>query len=124
MFAAFHCSLHTVAQVLLLPYLRALHRLSLAKSSGDDNIARLIASGAPRLVVRLMSWADSTNDEAVMLQCLNLACAMVDGGNRPAQDAFLTEVTRAPRFFASIMRIVKSCGVTFPTMKVCVHSLP
>ena len=59
-------------QVLLLPYLRALRRLAEAHSSNPAKQAKirglLVSVGVPRLVVRLMSWADTTGDEAVMLQ--------------------------------------------------------
>lgn len=112
-------------QVLLLPFLRALRRLA---SSDDETTSdavsnRLVGVGAPRLVVCLMSWAESTNDEAVMLQCLNLACSLVKGGVRAAQDSFLQEVSShfSSQFFSSLMHIVKSCDLRFPTIKVSFH---
>jgi hypothetical protein len=104
-------------EVLLLPYLRVLRRIA---DQSSHSSARLVSVGAPRLVVKLMGWAQTANDEAVMLQCLKLACSLTNRGNRAAQDAFLLEVasSRSSKFFASLMQIVRSCDVVFPTIKV------
>jgi hypothetical protein len=54
-------------QVIMLPLLRVLGKLA-SKCDATEDRDRLVASGVPRLVVRLMGWARAHDDTAVMMQ--------------------------------------------------------
>jgi hypothetical protein len=51
----------------MLPLLRVLGKLA-SKCDAAEDRDRLVASGVPRLVVRLMGWARAHDDTAVMMQ--------------------------------------------------------
>ncbi len=55
------------SEALLLPLLQVLGKVAQA-AQGPEGQQRLVASGVPRLVVRLMGWARVHKDDSVMMQ--------------------------------------------------------